>query len=291
MVEIANNPPQGLADREKDTLDRLVLTYITKFYSLQEKYPNPKDYAEDRLLNKLESDSSLAFCHTLLFVVDLPSGTLFTPKVLNKKLAEEIPASFQSSSAAKNKTMMDESQTKFLVSRALREAVLEPLEKEGILLQQHDKDGAKEYGPPGKKPSAGVGVYDRGGRHSYYMTNQDMESLKQVMEKPQAVDYLFDKIMKSGLALKINRYMMLVVLHLMKLSGEMGIIRLINIGASADHARLNQEDINLLKAINKILQKLDDSKLSELADILACRLTEMKDYYNVMLRILGFMKL
>lgn len=73
MKEKPKNLSQNLTDNEKDMLYRLGLTYITKFYSLQERYPDPKVYAKRKLLNKLDSDSSLAFCHTLLFMKDLTS--------------------------------------------------------------------------------------------------------------------------------------------------------------------------------------------------------------------------
>ena len=51
---------QKLTDEDKEILDQVVIKYAVKFCTLIQKYRNPKNYAEEVILKRMQSDEDFA---------------------------------------------------------------------------------------------------------------------------------------------------------------------------------------------------------------------------------------
>lgn len=64
------------------------LQYI--FYSLTQKYRNPKEYAEKVVLKSLQSDKGIASLHAIAIVRNETPDHVFKPGEINEKLAKGL---------------------------------------------------------------------------------------------------------------------------------------------------------------------------------------------------------
>ena len=46
-------PSQKLTNEDKQILDQIIIKYALNFFALTEKYPNPKQYAEQIILKRM----------------------------------------------------------------------------------------------------------------------------------------------------------------------------------------------------------------------------------------------
>ena len=199
MIRKAKYPDQELTDEDIEILDKVTLKYAVKFCALIQKYSGPKDYAEKVVLKRLQSEKDLATLYTLMYARDSPSGHVFRPGEINRKLAEDIRDNFQQDcmditvepEVSKNYPKV------FLNPRSLRENVLKILEKEGIFINISSNKEIRHLERarrnPGKKSSSEQVKSDRGGKPSVYVVTEDLEKLNKAMEKPSAVDFLYKK--------------------------------------------------------------------------------------------------
>lgn len=180
---------------------------------------------------------------------------------------------------------------RFLHPRDLREKVLKNLKSYGIILHLQGKDKIRhhqrETRRPGKKPNEVLN--DRGGNPFAYIMTEEVEKLKKAMEKPQALDFLYDKIIKSGIAHILAKFNFSAFLYAAKMD-ERVIYKLMGAEATFFQETTTDRDIANFKVSLQQLQGVDDEELEQLADHMAKSATEDRGYY-ALLFMAGLLKL
>jgi hypothetical protein len=277
---------QTLTEEDKKIIDQVFIKYAVKFYALSEKYPDPREYAEKIFLKKIQSDKVLGALHTLAIVKNETSDRLFKPGKINKELAKELAEI----------TLEEDSQRGYLDPRDLSE-VLKKLEEGGIFIHVEGKDemrrNYRQIRHPRKKSSASDEINnDRGGKPSAYMITPEFEKLKSVMEKPEAIDLLHNKLIDSNLAFKIEKYKTLIILHAIKMD-ETVLHKLVKFGASfvKDGIKIGEKELSDFKTIHEQLQPLDDNQLEQVAMKGAELFMKEIDYHKFLIVMCGLFKL
>jgi hypothetical protein len=109
------------------------------------------------------------------------------------------------------------------------------------------------------------------------------------MNKSDALDFLHDKIIKSGLALKLAKYLLLAILYTAKMDEQVA-QRLMGIGASFFQSKVTENDSSKSSAIHQKLQTIDDDQLEQYANNVAKSVIEIRKYY-ALLFVAGLLKL
>jgi hypothetical protein len=287
-------PAQLLTEEDKEVIDQINLKYAVKFYALIQKYPNPKEYANKVVLKRLQSERDIATLYTLTYARQSPPGYVFKPGEVNQKLADDIRYNIQKDCMDITvEPVVKNYPKRFLHPRYLREKVLKTLEKEGIFI---NITGNKEIRRlergrrhAGKKSSADQVKSNRGGKPSAYVVTEDVQKLNRAMEKPGAIDFFYEKVIRSGLAHRVAKFAMLALLHTSKMD-EKAFEKLMQIGAFLNKTDVTGEDSTNFKILLRQLQLIDDSKLEEVADNIAKSLIKDQGYY-ALLSMSGFLKL
>jgi hypothetical protein len=293
VVKKAKYPTQDLTDEDKQILERVVLKYAVKFYNLTQKYASPKEYVKKEILKRIQSDKDIAALYTLIYAKNYPPGYLFKPGEINQRLANDIRNSIQQDYGDMTTQTYDDKQhhERFLHPRDLREKVLKNLENYGIILHLEGKDKIRyrqrEIRRPGKKSNEVQN--DRGGKPSAYIITEEVEKLKKTIEKPQALDFLYDKIIKSGIAHKLAKFNFSAFLYAAKMD-ERVIYKLMEAEATFFQDTTTDSDIANFKVILQQLQRVDDDQLEQLADNMAKSAIEDRGYY-ALLFMAGLLKL
>ena len=222
MYKKANYSSRKLTDEDIRILERIVIRYLVKFYALKERYPNPKSYAEEVILKKLQYDTNIATLFTIAYAMRSRSDHIFRPGQINKKLAKDIQNSI-GQDYIKLRIEENDQLKEFIHPRNLRERVFDRLEDLGIFVHLERKEDIRnqEYNKqrPGRKGTYNSEVHnnDYGGKPSAEKLAEEVKNLKRVVEKPEAIDFLYEKIIESGLALSLAKYKMLALLHAVKM--------------------------------------------------------------------------
>lgn len=288
---------QKLTSADKEILEKVVFIYAVKFYTLTQQCPNPKKYVKNVLLKAAQSDEKIAALYTIVYAKNNPSNYLFKPGEINQRLANDLLGTIQqnyyNTSAQQPESNRDH--LRFMHPRDLRE-VLKVLEHHGVLLRLEGKEEITKYkreklhlNRPGKKSSAIGSENDRGGKPSSYITTREFEKLKRAMNKSNALDFLHDRIIKSGLALELAKYMFLLILHTMK-TDEPVTQKLLGVGASFFGSKMTEKDANNFGIVQQKLRVVDDSQLEQIANTLAKSAIENKGYYTFLF-LAGLLKL
>jgi hypothetical protein len=207
------------------------------------KYPNPKKYAE-KISKTVQSEKDFAPLYTIAYLKNAPEDHFFKPSELNQRLANDIQQSYIDIT-----TEMEDyvSRNKRLVSpRFLRENVLQKLEDDGMVVHLEGKKELRSYQRhlhrPGKKPSNRPIYNARGGKPSAYKVSDEVQKLKKVMAKPEALDYLCNKVIKSDLAYKLAKFNFLAFLHAAKMNKKI-VECTMGVGASLLQEGFTNEDV------------------------------------------------
>jgi hypothetical protein len=276
MGKKTKNPAQKLSDADMEILEKVFFMYALKFYALTQKYPNPKKYVENEILKAIKSDKIIAALYTIMYAKNNPSNYYsFKPGELNQRLANDLLNAIEQPESSNHK--------KFMHSQDLREKVLKNLEDQGILLHLEGKEAHAKRHPGSKKSKAET---DRGGRRSLYITTEEFEKLKKAMNKSDALDFLHDKVIKSGLAFKFTKYLLQLILYTVKMD-EQVTLKLMGIGASFFQEK---SDSPISSAIHQRVQTMDDDQLEKSAAIRAKSIIEDREYY-ALLFLAGLLKL
>jgi hypothetical protein len=159
------------------------------------------------------------------------------------------------------------------------------LENDGILLHLEGKKAIANYMnaaiPAGKKRHVSRSRLERGGRWSGYRAAQEVEKLKRAMDKPEALGFLCEKTISSGLAHKLAKFIFTVILHAIKMD-EKVVQTIIGFGASFFQYTIKDKDASDYKSVQDKLQSLDDNQLEQVADSLAKSAIEDKKYYALL---------
>jgi hypothetical protein len=295
MVKKPKYPAQKLTDEDKDILEQVVIKYAVTFYALIEKYPDPKKYAEKVIVKKLRSDENIATLYTIGYVRNYPSDYVFRPGQINERLANDIRRTIPKDYMTFKSKDNEDHFKRFLHPPELRERVLKKLENMDIFIHLEGKKEIKRQEHrktrrPGKKGSLyEVGDNDRGGKQSAYKVTEEVKKLKKAMEKPGAIDFLYEKVIKSSLAHKLAKFKMSACLHAAKID-ETALHKLMGIEASLMQDNIKQQDTTNFKLLHQALQLFDDNQLEQYADYIAKLLIEDRGYY-ALLSIAGFLKI
>jgi hypothetical protein len=294
MAKKTKYPAQKLTDKDKKILDQVFIKYAVEFYALIKKYPNPKKYAENVIVKKLRSNENIATLYTIGYARNCPSDHKFKPRQINKTLANDIRRTIPQDYIRLRSEENEDRSKGFLHPRDLRERVLKPLENQGIFIHLEGKEEIRrqerERHRPGKKRSSDeVRDDDHGGRPSAYKVTEEVEKLKKAMKKPGSIDYLYEKIINSNLAHKIEKFNMSALFHATKID-ETAIHKLMGVEAALIQGNIKEENTADFRLLHKGFQLVDDNQLEQLADNVAKSLIEVRGYYEL-LSISGFLKL
>jgi hypothetical protein len=293
MVKKAKNQGKELTGEDKEILEHVFLRYVTKFYALTQKYPDAKQYAKKKILKVIQSDKDIAALHLITYMKNEPSTHLFKPLATNRRFENSVREAIQQD--YKNMIGGSEdigSHQKFLHPRDLRTNVFKKLETYGILLHIEGKKEIRrnQYGVhrPGKSPSS-IEVKDEG-RPSAYKVSKEVAKLKKAMEKQGALDFLYDKIMRSGLAHKLAEFNILGFLYAAKMDIR-ALYRMMGVGVSYfNDNTISKKNTDSLKVLVQQLQEMDDQQLRQYADYIAKAAIEDRGYY-MFLFMVGLLRL
>ena len=290
MGENAKYPNLELNEDDIEILDKVVLDYAAKLYALTEQYASPKKYAEEFILKAVDKDSNIAAVFTIAYAMTSPDGQQIRPSELNQKLTNDIRNAFEDQYMGMTSQLQRNEFKNILSPHDLRMGVLKKLEDQGIFIRlsteeeilrhqdgrSHLHDGsisAKHYN-------------ERGGRLSVYILADDVERLKKAMEKPGSIEYLYRKIMISGLAEKLFKFHALAFLHAAKLDKRVLDMAL---GTGANFFQESQSRVDTAKSFQQ-LRQTDDSILEQYVDSQTKSIVEDPGYYS-MLSLAGLFKL
>jgi hypothetical protein len=284
VAKKAKYPSQKLTEEDKQIIGQISLKYAAACFALIGKYPNPKDYAEKVLLRMIRSRKDVAVIHTLAIAKNSTANHLHKPREINKKLAGVMQTDFVSD--FKN-GMSEQEFSRFFHPREMRK-VLKEVEGMGVFdrltgkKEMRDLERATRHA--GKKPSDGY-KRDLGGKPSTYKVTQELEKLKNVMEKPGAIELVWENIARSGIAYELVKYQQLALWHAAKMD-ETLLSKLLGYGTFF-FPDLKGRKIPDFKNVHQRLALLDDSRLEQFADYCTKILIKRNDYQNFFIAIFG----
>jgi hypothetical protein len=209
---------------------------------------------------------------------------LVKPGQLNQRLASDLFAIQQICNDKLQKS--DGNHKRYMHPSDLREKVLKHLEDNGVLLHLEGKEEIKNYTRQKRHHSrkslkSSIGTEnDRGGKRSLYVTTDEFENLKKILDKPDAQDFLHFKIIRSGLALKLAKYLASCTLYTAKMNKQ-AFQKVLGVGASLSQLGLTTDKFSTLSTIHRRMQTMDDDQLEEAADKLARKVIEEKGAFFV----------
>jgi hypothetical protein len=276
MANTPKYPSQKLTKEDIDILEKIITRYLVKFYALTQKYPNPKVYAEKVILRRMQSNGTIGTLYVMASAINYPSNHIFEPGQINKKLASDIRNAIGQDYRDLSSEQNDNG---LLHSRDLRERVLDKLEVLGIFVNISGKKEIRQESRSIKKGNTETKIKDdRGGKPSAEKLTDDVKKLKKVMEKPESLDFLYEKIIKSGLAHKLAKYKLLAVLHAAKMDEKI-LHKMMGIGATFMRDNIGEKDAASFKLLHQGLQFYDDNQLEEITDNIAESLIQDRGYY------------
>jgi hypothetical protein len=108
------------------------------------------------------------------------------------------------------------------------------------------------------------------------------------MKSPGALEFLFAKVIQSGLAFKLAQFCFSAFFHAAKMN-EKALVGLMGVGASFFGNSMTESKRRGLKTLYNKLQNMDDNQLEKVADRAARLASEDKGYY-AMLFMAGLLK-
>ena len=285
-------PPQELTNEDKQILDQIIIKYALNFFALTEKYPNPKQYAEQVILKKMRYDPNIAILYLISNVRTNPSDSLYKPGQQNEQIANDIRATIIESYP--RLALEDNNSSKgFLHPRDFRERVTKKLEDAGIFLHLEGKNRIRsqedETPRPGRKRSSDEVHVDHGGRQSAYKTTEEVEKLKKTIKKHKAIEYVFEKIRSSNLPHRFTKFSLLAFFHMAKLD-EVSLHKMMGIGKVMINNDIKQKDECDLVNFQRFLRDIDDLRLEQLAENGAQVLIKEPNYQVLLLFLAGLSK-
>ena len=291
MAESAKYPAWQLTEDDKIVLDKVFINYAILIYNWIQEYPNPKDYAK-KFVSKANDKYFATLC-TLMHIKDSPSNQILKPGELNEKLANDIKNYIKQDISAKAQDNKINNDAGFLHPRDLRE-VLKKFEKHNILRHLDEKKEIRyrlrETHRPGKKSSSGLVHCSNGGRPSVYIVKEDVEKLKRAMEKPEALDYLYIKVVRSGLAHKVMKYVTSSWIYAVKIDENMA-WKFVVVAASYFQEKVDEQIESDFKKMLQMFQSADDNQLEYYIDEVINDLIHDLEYHHTILFIIGLAKL
>jgi hypothetical protein len=290
MGENAKYPNPELNEDDIEILDKVFLNYVAKLYALTEQYASPKKYAEEFILKAVDKDSNIAAVFTITYAMTSPDGQQIRPGELNQKLTNNIRNALEDQYTGMVSQLQSNECKNFLSPHDLRMGVLKKLEDQGIFIRLTTEEEILRHQDGRSHSHEGASsaeIYnERGGRLSVYILADDVERLKKAMEKPGSIEYLYRKIMISGLAEKLSKFQALAFLHAAKLDKRVLDMAL---GTGANFFQESQNRVDTAKSFQQ-LHQTDDSILEQRVNSQIKSVVEDRGYYS-MLSLVGLFKL
>jgi hypothetical protein len=171
---------------------------------------------------------------------------------------------------------------------------LKRLEALGVFIRLEGKQEIKRHEhnvtTPGKKSADNQNGDDRGGYPSAYMMTKDFVKIRKTMEKTAAIEYIHAKIIGSGLAVALTKYILLASLHASKMDKK-AFITMMTMGAKIVNDGWTEDDIRNLEVPFQNLQSSTDTQMQAIAENLAKFLINNRSYYDQLLFFTALMKL
>jgi hypothetical protein len=289
MAENSKYSFQDLEQEDKDVLDKCALNYLMSYYSMTVKYPDPQQYAIKEASKIIKSDREILKIVSLLSIQNNPTNNPIKPEDLKKTISDKLTNPLNTISDEITNQMNNIS--KSLTSTALREKVLEKLEEADILSNYQGKEHYKKSFPihPGRK-SLNEMYEDRGGKRSIYFVNEEIQQLKEILKKPKSVEYLHDKLLKSGYLPKIVKFIMKTFLYLLK-SNDSSSLQIFNYSFEIMNHKLSKKDVDELPSFVNILKNLTDEQIETTAEQQTKRMIKEKEMFFKIVPLFGFVRL
>jgi hypothetical protein len=265
VAKKAKYPAQKLTEEDKELIGQLALKYIAASYALIGKYPKPKDYAENVILKIFRSKNDLAVLHVLSVAKNATPSHLHKPREIKQLLVNTIQSSVRQD--FKDMKSVQEFLEYLNLPRELRKA-LRGVEDMGAFDHLTKKDEIRnlERGTrhAGKKPSYYEDDRDLGGNPSSYKKRGEFEKLKNVMEKPGAIELFYERLARSDLAYKLVKFQQLALWYAVKMD-ETLLSKMIGHGICM-FPEIKGKHISDFKNAYQQLQSFDESQLEKLAE-------------------------
>ena len=292
MQKKSKYPSQKLTNEDKQILDQIVIKYALKFFALTEKYPNPKQYAEQVILKRIRYDPNIAILYSISHIRTNPSAYLYKPGQLNEQIANDIGNTLIENYPTL--ALEDNSSAKgFLDPRDFRERVTKILEEAGIFLHLEGKNAIKSQEHkthrPGRKRSSEELHVDHGGKQSAYIITEEVEKLKKTIKKPGAIEYVYEKIISSNLPHRFAKFILLAFFHTAKFD-EVSLYKLMGIGEVMMNDHIKQIDKSELVNFHRFLHHSDNHQLEQLAENRAQLLIKEPNYHLLLFFLAGLLK-
>jgi hypothetical protein len=288
VAKKAKYPAQKLTGEDREIIGQIFLRYVVKFYAFNSKYRGPKNFAR-RMVKEISSDTNIAALHTIAIAKDVSSDQVLRPREINQRFSQTIQKSIQQD--LEHMMLNEGSSDLFLHPHDLTK-VLKQLEKMGIFFNIKTKNQIREL-ERGKR-HAGKKTHeddrDLGGKPSVYKLTEEFEKLKNVIEKPEAAEMLYYEILRSRLAHKLIRFILLAFWQTSKMD-KTCFGKSVGFGAAFFQDILQEEDRSNFKAIYTSLQDLNDNQLEQLADGYTDLIMHDRRYYKGLIIFFSFLKL
>ncbi len=270
MIKKTKYPNGEISDEDERIIDELAFQYVVAYSALIQKYRTPKRFAEKVILKKMTLDTNIAKFYTLTSAINSSVNKVLKPSEINDRLATVIQNTIDKTYGDIYIDDNENHPKRFLNPVDLRERVLSPFEKEGIFLHFEGKEeiklqrGQTEQHRPGRKKSSRHNETnnDHGGKPSGYMATEKLEKVKQLLQKPSAIDLFYKRLLGSDLACGFFRFTLLAFLYASKIDKRV-IHRIAGVGASLSQNGISIDD---LEATFEILQTFDDIQMEQYAD-------------------------
>jgi hypothetical protein len=168
--------------------------------------------------------------------------------------------------------------------------VLKKLEEDGIFIHLTTKQEIlrqRDGRSNSLRKFSSAEIYnERGGKLSVYTLADDIEKLKRAMEKPGSIEYLYQELIKSGLAERLFKFLLLAFLYSAKIDKKILATAMVVAAAFSQDSQIRIDTAESFRQ----LQQIDDNKLEEYVEGRIKSIIEDRDYY-CMLFIGGLIKL
>jgi hypothetical protein len=295
MAKNPKYPESQLTDEDKKQLDGVIVKIAVSYNSLRTRYPNPKAYAENVILKRLDSKADVGILHTMAYARTDPPGTLVEPGQLNRRLANDTRYTLQCDNGVSTGNEDSTSSTgNFLHPRDLRERVLTKDVDLNMLVHLEGKKSISAYENKIKKQRTKAPKYenikDRGGYPSAYVVSDEVMRIRSISEKAGAANYIRERMNGYGLGYDLTKYLMEALFHAAKIDKRM-LPLIIGTGARFMNNNLTESEIHDMEPISQRFQSISDNDLQTFADKTARFLIEHQGYHGLLIYLSSLIKL
>lgn len=282
MAERSKYPYQDLTDRDKEVIDKVVLNYLLGYYSLMTKYPHPKKYVIKEGSKLFSSGKVTLTLLSINSIKENPENKPLRPQDLKKYLTDKLSSPLTLSDEITNQI---KNISNGLSSRALNEKILKNLKNQEILHNIQGEESYKKYfsNSPGRQPPNGI--EDHGGKRSIYIVDKEIELLKETLKNPKSIEYLYDKLLKSGLLNGIVKYCFMTFLYLIK-SNESNISQILILGEEVTKSKSSQKEIDGMLRVFDYFRNMTEEQIESESVIAVNSLVNEKKFFSNLVPLL-----